>query len=79
MPDVAGCRQFADYVVDDVVAPDLMPVTTNGAESCHGHLNADFNAPHPKAPFTRYNLLSNPLSNRLYNRFDNGLYRVNGV
>jgi len=28
-----------------------------------------------KAPFTRYNLLSNPLSNRLYNR----LYRVNGV
>jgi len=32
-----------------------------------------------KAPFTRYNLLSNPLSNRLYNRFDNRLYRVNGV
>jgi len=28
-----------------------------------------------KAPFTRYNRLSN----RLYNRFDNRLYRVNGV
>ena len=28
-----------------------------------------------KAPFTRYNLLSN----WLYNRFDNRLYRVNGV
>jgi len=27
------------------------------------------------APFTRYNLLSN----RLYNRFDNRLYRVNGI
>jgi len=24
-----------------------MPVTTNGAESYHGHLNAEFNAPHP--------------------------------
>jgi len=24
-----------------------MSVTTNGAESCHGHLNADFNAKHP--------------------------------
>ena len=29
----------------------------------------------PKAPFTRYNLLSNWLSNRI----DNRLYRVNGV
>jgi len=28
-----------------------------------------------QAPFTRYNRLSNPL----YNRFDNRLYRVNGV
>jgi len=28
-----------------------------------------------QAPFTRYNLLSN----RLYNRYDNRLYRVNGV
>jgi len=28
-----------------------------------------------KAPFIRYNLLSN----RLYNPFDNRLYRVNGV
>jgi len=28
-------------------APDLMPVTTNGAESCHRHLNADFNVPRP--------------------------------
>ena len=28
-----------------------------------------------EAPFTRYNLLSY----RLYNRFDNRLYRVNGV
>jgi len=32
-----------------------------------------------KAPFTRYNRLSNPLSNRLSNRNDNRLYRVNGV
>ena len=30
-----------------------------------------------KAPFTRYNLLT--LSNPLSNRFDNRLYRVNGV
>ena len=28
-------------------APDLMPVTIDGAESYHGHLNADFNAPRP--------------------------------
>jgi len=27
-------------------ATDVMPVTTNGAESYHGHLNAEFNAPH---------------------------------
>jgi len=37
-----------------------------------------------KAPFTRYNLLTNRLSNRfdnrlIVNRFDNRLYRVNGV
>ena len=32
-----------------------------------------------KAPFTRYNLLSYRLSNPLSNRFDNRLYRVNGV
>jgi len=31
--------------------------------------------PSRQAPFTRYNMLSN----RLYNRFDNRLYRVNGV
>ena len=31
---------------------------------------------HSKAPFTRYNLLSNPLSNRIDNRFDKRLYRV---
>ena len=30
----------------------------------------------PKAPFTRYNLLSNPLSNRWSNWFANRLYRV---
>ena len=60
MPDDARCRKFADYVVDNLVAadsdfsptlwahaPDVMPVTTNGAESYHGHLNAEFNAPHP--------------------------------
>lgn len=60
MPDDVRCRQFADYVVDNFVAtdsdfpptlwahaPDIMPVTTNGAESYHGHLNAQFNAPHP--------------------------------
>ena len=29
------------------VNDDVMPVTTNGAESYHGHLNAEFNAPHP--------------------------------
>jgi len=29
-----------------------------------------------KAPFTRYNLLSNRLSNRFDDRFDNWLYRV---
>ena len=27
--------------------PDLNPTTTNGAESFHGHLNAEFLAPHP--------------------------------
>ena len=32
-----------------------------------------------KCLYTRYNRLSNPLSSRLYNRFDNRLYRVNGV
>jgi len=50
MPNDARCRQFADYVVDNFVAtdsdfpptlwahaPDMMPVTTNGAESCYGH------------------------------------------
>ena len=60
MPDDARCRKFVDYVVDNFVAadsdfsatlwahaPDVMPVTTNGAESYHGHLNAEFNAPHP--------------------------------
>jgi len=59
MPDDARCRKFADYVVDNFVAadsdfpptlwahaPDVMHVTTNGAESYHGQLNADFNAPH---------------------------------
>jgi len=59
MPDDARCRKFADYVVDNFVAadsdfpptlwvhaPDVMSVTTNGAES-YGHLNAAFNAPHP--------------------------------
>ena len=58
--DDARCRKFADYVVDNFVAadsdfpptlwahaPDVMPVTTNGAESYHGHLNVEFNAPHP--------------------------------
>ena len=25
----------------------VVPVTTNGAESYHGHLNCEFNAPHP--------------------------------
>jgi len=60
MPDM--CRQFADFVVDNFVANLLqtvtfrrhcgcmrliMHVTTNGAESYHGHLNAEFNAPHP--------------------------------
>jgi len=34
---------------------------------------------HIKAPFTRYNLLSNRLSSPFDNRFDNRLYRVNGV
>ena len=51
MPDDVRCRQFADYVVDNFVAtdsdfpqtlwahaPDIMPVTTNGAESYHGHI-----------------------------------------
>jgi len=60
MPDDARCRKFADYVVDNFVAadsdfpptlwthaPDVMPVTTNGAESYHGRLNAEFNVPHP--------------------------------
>ena len=60
MPDDARCRKFADYVVDNFVAadsdfpptlwvhaPDVMSVTTNGAESYHGRLNAEFNAPHP--------------------------------
>jgi len=27
--------------------PDLNPTTTNGAESFHGHLNAEFLVPHP--------------------------------
>ena len=27
--------------------PDLNPTTTNGVESFHGHLNAEFLAPHP--------------------------------
>jgi len=39
------------------------------AKSCLVHID------HFEAPFTRYNLLSN----RLYNRIDNRLYRVNGV
>ena len=60
MPDDARCRTVVDYLVDNFVAadsefpptlwahaPDVMPVTTNGAESYHGHLNAEFNAPHP--------------------------------
>jgi len=51
MPDDARCRKFADNVVNNFVAadsdfsptlwahaPDVMPVTTNGAESYHGHL-----------------------------------------
>jgi len=33
----------------------------------------------PKAPFTRYNRLSNPFDNRFDNGFDNRMYRVNGV
>jgi len=54
MPD--DIRQFADYVVDNfdaadsdfpptpwAHAPDLIP----GAESYHGHLNAEFNPPRP--------------------------------
>jgi len=60
MPDDARYCKFADYVVDNFVAADtdfpptlwahapyVMPATTNGAESYHGHLNAEFNAPHP--------------------------------
>jgi len=40
---------------------------TNNISDKHGLVS--------KAPFTRYNLLSKPLSNRLYSQ----LYRVNGV
>ena len=60
MPDDDRCQKFADYVVENYIdsdcdfppsiwahAPDLQPVTTNGAESYHGHLNSDFQAPHP--------------------------------
>jgi len=54
------CGRFADYVVEHYLddgcdfppgvwaqRPDLNPPTTNGAESFHGHLNAEFLAPHP--------------------------------
>ena len=37
------------FIIEIVRAqrPDLHPTTTNGAESLHGHLNAEFLAPHP--------------------------------
>ena len=44
------CGRDSDFpsTLQRVHAPDLLSVTTNGAESpYHGHLNADFNAPHP--------------------------------
>ena len=60
MPTDDRCQRFADYVVDNYMdigcdfpvslwaqSPDLQPATTNGAESFHGHLNDDFNTPHP--------------------------------
>jgi len=60
MPNDDRCRRFADYVVEYYIdygcdfppgvwaqRPDLNPTTTNGAESFHGHLNAEFLAPHP--------------------------------
>jgi len=60
MPNDDRCRRFADYVVEHYLddgcdfppgvwaqRPDLNPTTTNGAESFHGHLNAEFLAPHP--------------------------------
>ncbi len=60
LPADDRCQKFADYVVDNYIevgcdfpvslwaqSPDLNPATTNGAESFHGHLNDDFNTPHP--------------------------------
>lgn len=60
MPADDRCQRFADYVVENYVdfnsdfpvglwaqSPDLNPATTNGAESFHGHMNDDFNTPHP--------------------------------
>jgi hypothetical protein len=60
MPTDQRSQRFADYVVDIYVddrcdfpvsiwaqSSDLKPTTTNGAESFHGHLNANINTPHP--------------------------------
>ena len=61
MPNDDRCGRFADYVVEHYLdeygcdfppgvweqRPDLNLTTTNGAESFHGHLNAEFLAPHP--------------------------------
>jgi hypothetical protein len=59
-PTTAGCVEFSDYVCEQYIseeasfpsymwaaAPDISIRTTNGAESFHGHLNAQFYSAHP--------------------------------
>ena len=60
MPDDERFQKFADYVVENyldvgcdfppilwVESPDPNPTTTNGCESYHAHLNAEFNSAQP--------------------------------
>jgi hypothetical protein len=59
-PTTPGCVEFSDYVWEQYIseeasftpylwaaAPDISIRTTNGAESLHGHLNAQFYSAHP--------------------------------
>jgi len=60
MTDDERFRKFADYVVENYLdsacdfqpilwagSPDLNPATTNGCESYHAHLNAEFYSAEP--------------------------------
>ena len=66
MPDDERFRKIADYVVENYLnagcdfppilwaeSPDLHPATTNGCESYHAHLNAEFNSAQPNILLVR--------------------------